>query len=47
VRFPVELDNATSADEQVTQAMVHLMQEDEGVKARLIAEPMIKASVPV
>jgi hypothetical protein len=47
VRFPVELDNATRVDEQVTQAMVHLMQADEGVKATLIAEPMIKASVRV
>jgi hypothetical protein len=45
VRFPVELGNAMKVDELVTQAMVYLMLEDKGVKAALIAEPTIKASV--
>ena len=47
VRFPVELDNAVMIDEQVTKAMVHLMAEDEGVKAAVIGEPTIRASVSI
>ena len=45
VRFPVELDSAVKVDEQITQAMVHLMLGDQVVKALLIAEPTIEPSV--
>jgi hypothetical protein len=45
IRFPVQLENAMKVDEQVTQAMVHLMQEDQVIKAALTAGPKIKASV--
>ena len=45
VRYPVEIREASSADQQVTAALLHLMQEDAAVRGAVTAPPQIKAAV--
>ncbi len=45
VRFPVEIRNSSSADQQVSEAMMKLMQSDEGIKQAISTSPMIRAAV--
>ncbi len=47
VRFPVELYDTIAIDEKVTQAMLRLMQEDEGVKTSVSGPPTIRSTVRV
>ncbi len=45
VRFPVEIREASGIDQQVTEALLKLMHEDESVKGAVTAPPAIKAAV--
>jgi small-conductance mechanosensitive channel len=45
VRFPVEIRKASGIDQQVTEAVLRLMQEDESVKQAVTGPPAIKAAV--
>ncbi len=45
VRYPVEIREAASADQQVTESMLHLLHNDDVVKQIVTAPPAIKSPV--
>lgn len=45
IRFPVQLDNASTIDEEITQMMVSLMLNSEEVNKALTAQPTIRAVI--
>ena len=45
VRYPVEMRDASSVDQQLTEALLHVMQSDQAVKEAVTSPPVIKPAV--